>query len=363
LSAVEQSSRLASTALEAALAGRRSSPEELVALFSADLIELGAAADHICRRLHPKPTRTFVIDCNIDYSNICAARCRFCAFWRELHSPDAYTRTHQQILERVGRAAQLGATQILIQGGLHPALPLAWHEDLLRAIKGRFSVHLHCFSPPEIAHFARGSGLSSAEVVSRLKDAGLDSLPGGGAEILVDSVRSRLSGPAKCTADEWFAVMRAAHAVGLPTTATMMFGHIETLQDRVAHLVRLRELQDETGQFTAFIPWTYQPQNTTLGGEEAGGVDYLRTLAVSRIALDNFANIQASWLTQGAKIGQVALRFGANDIGGTILEENVVTAAGVDHHPMLPHELTRLIRDAGFQPAQRDTYYHILRYL
>jgi len=172
-----------------------------------------------------------------------------------------------------------------------------------------------------------------------------------------------LSGPAKCTADEWFAVMRAAHAVGLPTTATMMFGHIETLQDRVAHLVRLRELQDETGQFTAFIPWTYQPQNTTLGGEEAGGVDYLRTLAVSRIALDNFANIQASWLTQGAKIGQVALRFGANDIGGTILEENVVTAAGVDHHPMLPHELTRLIRDAGFQPAQRDTYYHILRYL
>jgi len=363
VSAVEQSSRAASAALDAALAGRRLSREEVAALFAADLIEVGSAADQICRRLHPDPVRTFVIDCNINYSNVCEARCRFCAFWREPDSPDAYTRSHQQILERVGAAAGSGATQILIQGGLHPALRLEWYEELLRAIKARFPVHLHSFSPPEIAHFARGSGLKIAEVLSRLKQAGLDSLPGGGAEILVDSVRGRLSGPAKCSADDWFAVMRAAHAAGLPTTATMMFGHIESLQDRVAHLVRLRELQDETGQFTAFIPWTYQPQNTALGGDEAGGVDYLRTLAVSRIALDNFANIQASWLTQGAKIGQVALRFGANDIGGTILEENVVTAAGIAHQPMLPDELARLIRDAGFQPAQRDTYYHILRHM
>jgi len=358
-----RSGDLAHAALDDALAGRRLNGGQLVALFSADLLELGSAADHACRRLHPEPVRTFVIDCNINYSNICAARCRFCAFWRDPQSPEAYTRTREDILERVERAAQQGATQILIQGGLHPTLPLEWYEDLLRAIRARFAVHLHSFSPPEIAHFARTSGLGISEVLSRLKDAGLDSLPGGGAEILVDSVRSSLSGPAKCSADEWFEVMRTAHSLGLPTTATMMFGHIETIRDRVAHLLRLRELQDETGQFTAFIPWTYQPQNTALGGQEAGGADYLRTLAVSRLALDNFANVQASWLTQGEKIGQVALRFGANDIGGTILEENVVTAAGVEHHPMSSDELARLIRDAGFQPAQRDTYYNIIRCL
>jgi putative menaquinone biosynthesis radical SAM enzyme/dehypoxanthine futalosine cyclase len=360
---VFRSGEFAQAALDDAFAGHRLDGEQLVALFSADLLELGSAADHACRRLHPEPVRTFVIDCNINYSNICSARCRFCAFWREPHSPEAYTRTHQEIVERVGRAVQQGATQILIQGGLHPSLSLELYKDILRAIKARFAVHLHSFSPPEIVHFARSSGLGISDVLSRLKDAGLDSLPGGGAEILVDSVRGRLSGRAKCSADEWFEVMRTAHSLGLPTTATMMFGHIETIHDRVAHLLRLRELQDETGQFTAFIPWTYQPQNTALGGQEAGGADYLRTLAISRLALDNLANVQASWLTQGEKIGQIALCFGADDIGGTILEENVVTAAGVEHQPMSPDELARLIRDAGFQPAQRDTYYHILRHM
>lgn len=350
-------------AVDRALEGARLTAGEILSLFSLDLCELGAAADAVCRRLHPDPVRTFVVDCNISYTNVCSARCRFCAFWRSADSPEAYVRSHEQVWEKVGKAASAGATQILIQGGLHPGLPLDWYEALVGGIKERFRVSVHSFSPPEILHFSRLSGLAVEKVLERLKAAGLDSLPGGGAEILVDSVRRKLGAHLKCTSDEWLGVMRAAHALALPTTATMMFGHVETLQDRVSHLLRLRELQDDTGQFTAFIPWTYQPENTALGGREAGGVDYLRTLAVSRLALDNFANIQASWLTQGAKIGQVALRFGANDMGGTILEENVVTAAGVSYSPMRPEELARLIRDAGFQPAQRDTYYRILRCL
>ena len=350
-------------AAERAVNGARLEPQEILSLFSLDLCELGVAADAVCRRLHAEPVRTFVIDCNVSYTNVCIAPCRFCAFWRSEASPEAYVRTREEIWEKVGRASSAGATQILIQGGLHPGLPLEWYEDLVRGIKERFQVCVHSFSPPEILHFSRLSALTVEQVLERLKAAGLDSLPGGGAEILVDSVRRKLNAHLKSTSDEWLCVMRAAHSAGLPTTATMMFGSIETLEDRVSHLLRLRELQDETAQFTAFIPWTYQPENTALGGQEAGGVEYLRTVAVSRLALDNFPNIQASWLTQGAKVGQVALRFGANDMGGTILEENVVTAAGVSYSPMRPDELARLIRDAGFQPAQRDTYYRILRYL
>ncbi|GAG00134.1 unnamed protein product, partial [marine sediment metagenome] len=268
---------------------------------------LGRAADGACRKRHPQPYRTYVVDRNINYSNVCVSGCRFCAFWRDERAADAYVLETEQVLAKIEEAVALGATQILMQGGLHPSLPLEWYERLCREIKAQHQVHLHSFSPPEIVHLAELSGLSIEEVLSRLRAAGLDSLPGGGGEILCERVRRELS-PRKCSADEWFAVMRAAQGLGMPTTATMMFGHIETAGERVEHLVRVRELQDETGGFTAFIPWTYQPLNTALGGRAAGGHDYLRTLAISRLVLDNVENVQASWVTQGAKIAQLALR-------------------------------------------------------
>ena len=350
---------MASEILEQATANKRIGFSEAVALFSEHLIDLGLAADRICRQKHREPFRTYVIDRNINYSNICVSRCRFCAFWREPDSPQAYLITEDEVLEKVAQAKQLGATQILMQGGLHPQLPLAWYENLLRTIKSQFEIHLHCFSSPEVVNIARVSGLSIEQVLARLKEAGLDSLPGGGAEILCDSVRSRVS-PTKCTTDQWFQVMAAAHHLGLPTTATMMFGHIETIDQRVEHLLRVREAQDRTGGFTAFIPWTYQPRTTALGGKEVGAHDYLRTLAISRLVLDNFDNIQASWVTQGPKIGQVALKFGANDLGSTMMEENVVRAAGANFQ-MSELDLIALIEDAGFETAQRDTLYHILQ--
>jgi cyclic dehypoxanthinyl futalosine synthase len=360
-------------ALQKAVAGHRLDREEILSLFSSELIELGIAADLVCRRFHSGPVRTFVIDRTINYSNVCVTPCKFCAFWRPVRARDAYVRSHDEIFRRVQEAVDLGATQILLQGGLHPDLPLEWYERLLSGIKQRFPVHLHSFSPPEIVHFSKLFGLSIEGVLARLRSAGLDSVAGGGAEILVDSVRRKLNAHLKATTAEWLEVMKTAHRIGMPATATMMFGHVETLEDRVEHLLVLRRAQDETGGlpepacslagqgFTAFIPWTYQPENTVLGGEETGAFDYLRTLAISRLALDNFKNIQCSWLTQGPKIGQVGLRFGANDIGGTTIEENVVTAAGVRFRSMPADELAHLIRQAGFEPAQRDTYYRILR--
>jgi len=339
--------------------GRRISPDEALSLFdSAGLLELGLAADAVCRRLHPEPFRTYVVDRNINYTNICVSKCRFCAFYRDGDSPEAYLLTDEEIHEKVAEAVELGATQILMQGGLHPELDITYYERLLRGIKERFAVHLHSLSPPEIVHIARASGLSVEDAVCRLKAAGLDSIPGGGAEILTDPSRSSLS-PRKCTSGEWFHVMQAAHQLGMPTTATMMFGHTESVADRVEHLAKVRELQNRTGGFTAFIPWTFQPANTELGGRAVGGCEYLRTLAISRLFLDNFPNIQASWVTQGDKIGQVALHFGANDLGSTMIEENVVAAAGVTFR-MDEDDLRRAIQDAGYIPRRRDTYYRPL---
>lgn len=347
--------------LEKALAGERLSMDEGVALLqSSDLVALGQVAHQIRLRKNPDNLVTFVIDRNINYTNICEVKCRFCAFYRTNTDADAYVLSFEEIYRKIEETVAVGGTQILMQGGLNPELPFSWYLDLLSGIKERFPVHIHSFSPPEIVHFSRISGLNLRDIIRALHQAGLDSIPGGGAEILDNRVRHYIS-PRKITWEEWMEVMRTAHELGLKTTATMMFGSVETLEERVAHLVRLREVQDETGGFTAFIPWSFQPLNTELGGLTAGGVEYLKTLAVSRIMLDNFPNIQASWVTQGAKMAQISLRFGANDFGGTMLEENVVRAAGVSNRvPMA--EIIRCIKDAGHRPAQRDTLYRIIRY-
>ncbi|OAT85492.1 cyclic dehypoxanthinyl futalosine synthase [Desulfotomaculum copahuensis] len=346
--------------LEKSVAGERLSLEEGVKLLAgADLLHLGRAAGLICRRLHPEGRVTFIIDRNINYTNVCQCGCRFCAFYRRPGDPDAYVLEQEELFRKIEETVAAGGTELLIQGGLHPGLGLDYCLDMLRSIKERFNLHIHSFSPPEIVHFTRLSGLTVRAVLTRLRDAGLDSLPGGGAEILVNRVR-RLISPHKITWQEWMEVMRQAHQLGMKTTATMMFGHLETQAERVLHMVRVRELQDETGGFTAFIPWSFQPKNTALGGRTAGALDYLRTLAVSRLMLDNVPNIQASWVTQGAKVAQITLSFGANDFGSTMLEENVVRAAGVTYRVPLA-EIIRCIKNAGFIPAQRTTGYEIIR--
>ena len=339
---------------------QRLSAAQARALFDAPLAALGAAADAACRRLHPEPIRTFVIDRNINSTNICTSGCRFCAFFRPPGHPEGYVLSLDEVLAKVDEAVAVGATQIMLQGGLHPTLPLSWYEETFRAIKARWpAVTIHSLTAPEVAHLARLSGLSLADAVARLHAAGLDSLPGGGAEILCDDVRAEIS-PRKGSVEEWFAVMREVHRAGMRATATMVFGHLETLEHRVAHLLRLRDFQDETGVFTAFIPWSFQPANTALGGQAASAHDYLRTLAVSRLVLDNVPNLQASWVTQGAEVAQLSLAFGANDLGSTMLEENVVRAAGVTFR-LSAEELSDLIRRAGFTPAIRDTYYRLLK--
>jgi len=347
--------------LEKALSGERITEDEGVALLTdAPLHALGEAAHELRLRRAAPDIVTYVIDRNINYTNICVARCAFCAFSRDPGDADAHVNEYEPVIrDKIAEAASLGATQILMQGGLHPQLDLDWYLSLLRAIKRDFpQVAVHSFSPPEIVHFAKLFAMSIPDVLSALREAGLDSLPGGGAEILSDRVRRELS-PRKCTADEWLEVMRQAHRLGMRATATMMFGSIETPAERIEHLRRLRALQDETAGFTAFICWAYQPANTRLGGTAAGGVAYLRMLATARIYLDNFANLQASWVTMGAKVGQLALIFGANDLGGTMLEENVVAAAGA-HYEMTVAEMEHLIRDAGFTPRQRTTQYELL---
>ncbi len=348
--------------IEKVHAGRRLDEAEGVSLLrSADLLTLGEAANAVRRRLHPERVVTFIIDRNINYTNICVNRCRFCAFHRDAGSADAYVLSDDDIFRKIEETLALGGTQVLMQGGVHPGLGIAYFEELFRAIKSRFRVQVHALSPSEIMHLSRKEGLSVPEVLGRLQAAGLDSIPGGGAEILVDRVRELVS-PNKIRWKEWIGVMREAHRRGMPTTATMMFGSIETPEEIVQHLVRVRDLQVETRGFTAFIPWTFQPGNTELGGRPATAVDYLKTLALARIMLDNLPNIQASWVTQGAKIAQVALEFGANDFGSTMIEENVVAAAGVTFR-MKSEEIAALISDAGYQPAQRDTTYQILKYL
>ncbi len=342
------------------LRGGRLSPEDgLVLLNQADLLDMGELANSIRKRVHKKRLVTFIVDRNINYTNICINKCKFCAFYRQADSPDAYVLAHREIFQKIRETLQLGGTQILMQGGVNPDLGLDYFEKLFRAIKSRFTIQIHSLSPAEITYLAQRSQISIQETLIRLKAAGLDSIPGGGAEILVDRVRKKVS-PNKIRWKQWASVMKEAHKLGMPTTATMMFGCLETKKEIVEHLTRVRDIQDETGGFTAFIPWTYQPGNTELGGEQATAVEYLKVLALSRIMLDNIKNIQASWVTQGAKIAQVALEFGANDFGSTMIEENVVAAAGISFR-MTKKEIIHLIRDAGYIPAQRDTTYHILK--
>jgi cyclic dehypoxanthinyl futalosine synthase len=340
-------------------AGERLNADEGTALLrGADLLTLGEVAGSVRRRLHPGRIVTFIVDRNINYTNICVNKCWFCAFYREQESPEAYILSKDEIFRKIEETIALGGTQILMQGGVHPDLGIEYFEDLFRSIKARYVIQVHSLSPSEVTFVARKSGISTAEALARLKHAGLDSIPGGGAEILVDRVREQVS-PNKIRWRDWMDVMREAHRLGMPTTATMMFGSLETQEEIVQHLVRVRDLQDETRGFTAFIPWTYQPGNTELGGRTATAVEYLKTLALSRVMLDNVPNIQASWVTQGAKIAQVALEFGANDFGSTMIEENVVAAAGVTFR-MTREEIVGLIENAGYEAAQRDTTYRII---
>jgi len=307
---------------------------------------------------------TFVVDRNINYTNVCINKCTFCAFYREAGSPDAYVLSRDELFGKIDETISLGGTQILIQGGLHPDLDMEYYIDLLQSIKARYTINVHGFSPPEISYLAEKHNLTIRETLMTLRLAGLDSIPGGGAEVLSDRVREILS-PRKIKSSEWLKVMEEAHSIGMRTTATMMFGSVEGPEDIIEHLDAVRSLQDKTGGFTAFIPWSFQPGNTELIGRmktisAATAVDYLRVLALSRIYLDNFINVQASWVTQGLKLAQVSLRFGANDFGSTMIEENVVKAAGVSYK-VSKEDIIKAIQLAGFKAAQRDTYYGILR--
>jgi cyclic dehypoxanthinyl futalosine synthase len=347
--------------LARAAAGRRLTPEEGRRLLeSHDLAALAEAADAATAQRHPEPYRTYNIDRNINYTNVCTSGCSFCAFSRKAGDPQAYVLGCDELDRKIEETIRLGGDQILLQGGLHPDLSLDWYEQLLRGIKERFpQLHIHGFSPPEIEHLAGISGLPSGEVLGRLREAGLGTLPGGGAEILVDRVR-RLVSPAKVSARRWLEVTREWHTLGGRGSATMMFGHVETLAERIEHLEKLRGLQDETGGFTAFIPWTFQPGHTALAHlPKAGAAEYLKTLAVSRLYLDNFANVQASWVTQGLRIGQLALRFGANDMGSLMIEENVVAAAGTRFRTS-EQALRRAIAEAGYEPRRRNVFYEVL---
>jgi cyclic dehypoxanthinyl futalosine synthase len=343
---------------ETSSADRLNAQQALDLYRNAPLLDLADRADRMRRRRHPRPLVTYVVDRNINYTNICVSGCRFCAFYRPKGHPEGYLISESELDRKINETLALGGTQILLQGGMHPDLTLEDHEALLRFIKEHYDIHIHAFSPPEIHFLAEKSALSVDKVIGRLKAAGLDSIPGGGAEILVDRVRQRVS-PNKCNTDQWLAVMRSAHQQGLRTTATMMFGHLETSAELIEHLLKIRGLQDDTGGFTAFIPWTFQPQNTRIVVEKATAADYLRVLALSRLMLDNVDNIQASWVTQGAKIAQLALAFGANDFGSTMIEENVVAAAGVQFR-LAKAEIVRLITAAGYQARQRDCFYNLL---
>lgn len=338
---------------------QRIDSQEALELFQgADLLTLGSLANAKRFFLHPKKIITYVKDRNINYTNVCMSGCRFCAFYQSPQPGKGYILSHQELADKIQETLDLGGTQILLQGGMHPDLDLDFYVDMLSFIKSSFDIHIHGFSPPEIDFMAKKSGMSVADTIATLKKAGLASIPGGGAEILCDDIRQQVS-PLKCMSEEWLEVMRQAHFQGMRSSATMMFGHLEQDFHIIAHLEKIRALQDETQGFTAFIPWTFQPGNTKISVPKKSSVEYLRVLALSRIFLDNIDNIQASWVTQGDKIAQTALFFGANDMGSTMIEENVVASTGVDF--MLPEpELRRLISTAGFEPRQRDCYYHLL---
>jgi len=342
-------------------AGERVSADEALELYRrAPTALLGRLADRIRARKHPDGIVTYIIDRNVNYTNVCVAKCNFCAFYRPVGSSEGYVLGFDELFRKIDETIAVGGVQLLLQGGHNPDLPLTWYEDLFRAIKQRYpAFKLHALSPPEVIHLSRLSQLPVPAVIDRLIAAGLDSIPGGGAEILVDRVRTLLHCVGKATADEWLDVMRHAHRAGLRTTATMMYGTVETDEERIEHLLRLRGLQDQTGGFTAFITWSYQPDHTELAGAEATGVDYLRTLALARIVLDNFDNLQASWVTQGGKVGQLSLAYGANDMGSVMIEENVVRAAGASYC-MDEVEIVRNIEDAGFEPRRRNMHYELL---
>ncbi len=347
--------------LHRAVNGERLSFDDGVALYrSGSLLELGRAADLVCRRLHPEPYRTYNIDRNINYTNVCTAVCDFCAFYRKVDDAEAYVLDRDVLLEKIRETVALGGDQILMQGGFHPHFKLEWYEELLRDIKRDFpQVNVHGFSPPEIHHFTKVNKLPLKVVLKRLKSAGLGSLPGGGAEILVDRVRAEIT-RGKVMTEDWLNVNRVWHELGGRSTATMMFGHIETIEERIEHFERVRQLQDETGGFTAFISWTFQPEHTDMAHvPPAGAFEYLKNQAISRLYLDNVPNIQSSWVTQGPKIGQVALFFGANDMGSLMIEENVVSSAGTVYHLSLA-EIQRAIREAGYIPRQRNVFYEYL---
>jgi cyclic dehypoxanthinyl futalosine synthase len=345
--------------LDSSAEGNRITPEEAVQLFEqADLLDLAATADRVRERRHPDNVISYIIDRNINYTNVCKEFCTFCAFYRVKGDPEAYVLPEHVIYKKIEETIALGGTGILMQGGVHPDLKIDYYERLLSGIKERFSIHCHCFSPPEILNIARVSKITVSETFKRLRAAGLDSMPGGGGEILDDEIRNEIS-PLKCKTDEWLMVHREAHRLGLRTTATMMIGVGETIHHRIRHLQRLRDLQDETGGFTAFIPWTFQPEHTELEQRHLPKVtaaEYLRLLALSRLYLDNFDNVQVSWLTVGLKVGQVGLRFGVNDMGSIMIEENVISAAGAKNRAN-DSELRRVIEDAGFTARQRTTLY------
>ncbi|HEV8130259.1 MAG TPA: cyclic dehypoxanthinyl futalosine synthase [Acidobacteriota bacterium] len=349
--------------LKKALDGDRLDFDDAVALLKSDAVEeIGAAADEIRARWHPDGIVSFIVDRNINYTNVCVARCTFCNFYRKLGDEESYILDKETIFKKIEEMIELGGTGILMQGGMHPHLKIDYYEDLLRSIRARYSIQLHCFSPPEIVVLAKLSKLSLKQALARLRAAGLTSLPGGGAEILVERMRDKIS-PGKCTADEWLQVMRDGHSIGLKTTATMMVGGGETVEERVEHLRRLRALQDESGGFVAFIPWNVQLKGTEMSAEIKEvfpSREYLKLLAVSRLFLDNFRNIQVSWLTQGLEVGRIGLRYGANDIGSVMIEENVISTAGA-HHRATREKLIEVVRSAGFTPVQRDCTYSTFR--
>jgi cyclic dehypoxanthinyl futalosine synthase len=350
------------TELESRVAegGRLTRDEALFLYTQAPTYALARMADGVRARKHPEGVVTYIIDRNVNYTNVCVARCNFCAFYRDVGHADGYVLGFDEIFRKIDETIGVGGVQLLLQGGHNPDLPLKWYEDLFRAVKSRYpSFKLHALSPPEVIHLSRLSRLPVPAVLDRLIDAGLDSVPGGGAEILVDRVRKLLNCYGKATSDEWLDVMRHAHRAGLRTTATMMYGTVETMEERLEHLFRLRDVQDETAGFTAFITWSYQPEHTERGGSEATGIEYLRTLAIARLVLDNFDNLQASWVTQGGKVGQLSLAFGANDMGSVMIEENVVRAAGASYC-MDEVEIVRNVEDAGFVAKRRNMHYEIL---
>ena len=335
-------------------------------LQSDDLISIGMEADTLRRKLHPGGVASYIIDRNINYTNFCTEYCSFCAFYRPMGHSEGYLLSKEILHAKIQETIDLGGTGVLMQGGLHPHLKIEWYEDLMRDLKQNFKIHLHALSAPEILNIAEISGITIEQTITRLRDAGLDSIPGAGAEILDDDVRHKIA-RLKCKSSEWIDVHRTAHKLGMRTTATMMFGCGETLTQRVNHLRLLRELQDETGGFTAFIPWSFQRENTSLGRfvkEETTSVEFLRTLAVCRIYLDNILNVQTSWVTQGLKVCQLGLRFGGNDVGSVMIEENVVYQAGA-RNQATEEDLRRIIRDAGFVPKQRDSLYrtYFLNYI